>query len=225
MNTVLVVEDDHAIRHFVRHSLESDGLRVVEAGNLAEAREQLRAERPELLILDLGLPDGDGIDLIRELRQWSEMPVLVLSARFHEMDKVLALDAGGDDYLAKPFGVAEFLARVRVLLRRHAQRDSGQVVFRFGEVVVDLAERRVSKAGELIRLTPVEFNLLVCLLKRPGQVITQRQLLNTVWGPGNVDRGHYLRIYVGRLRHKLEIDPAQPVHLITETGVGYRFMP
>jgi two-component system KDP operon response regulator KdpE len=224
LNTVLLVEDDLRIRHFVRLALEREGLRVAEATCLAEARERLIAGQSDMLILDLGLPDGDGVEFIREIRPWVSLPVLVLSARTIESDKVRALDSGADDYLGKPFGVAELLARVRALLRRRIQAGTKQPIVSFGDVVVDLAGRTVHRGGQPLHLTPVEFRLLGCLVSRQGQVITQRQLLNEVWGAGYGDRGHYLRVYVGRLRHKLEADPAQPQHILTETGVGYRFV-
>jgi two-component system KDP operon response regulator KdpE len=223
MSTVLVVEDDLRIRHFVRLALERDGHRVAEATCVAEARRALQNVPPDLLVLDLGLPDGDGADFIREIRPWLSAPILVLSARTLESDKVLALDRGADDYLGKPFGVAELLARVRALLRRGVQ--SGvQPVVSFGDVVVDLAAHTVERDGRPLHLTAVEFRLLNSLVARQGQVITQRQLLNEVWGAGHSERGHYLRVYVGRLRHKLEADPAQPQHILTEVGVGYRFI-
>jgi two-component system KDP operon response regulator KdpE len=220
---VLLIEDDLRIRHFVRLALAREGLQVMEAGRLAEARERLGSGKPDVLILDLGLPDGDGVGFIREIRQWTDLPVLVLSARAIESDKVLALDSGADDYLGKPFGVAELLARVRALLRRSATAGRSAIVS-FGDVVVDLAGHTIQRGGQPLHLTPVEFSLLNCLIVRQGQVITQKQLLNEVWGAGHGDRGHYLRVYVGRLRHKLEKDPAQPQHILTETGVGYRFV-
>lgn len=225
MNQVLLIEDDLRIRHFVRLALEGEGLAVLEASCLAEARARLSAQPPILLILDLGLPDGDGIEFIRELRPWSSLPILVLSARTLETDKVMALDCGADDYLGKPFGVAELLARVRALLRRGTQPAAPPPIVRFGDVIIDLAGQTVTRKGRTLHLTALEFRLLNCLVSRPGQMITQRQLLQDVWGPGHADRGHYLRVYVGRLRHKLEDDPAQPRHLITEIGVGYRFTP
>lgn len=180
--------------------------------------------KPDLIILDLGLPDGDGLNFIRDLRQWSSIPVIVLSARSEESDKVLALDAGADDYLSKPFGVAELLARVRVSLRRHAQQNQESPLIQFSDVEVDLINRRVSRAGEDLHLTPLEFRLLTELIANAGKVLTQRQLLSTVWGPNYVEHSHYLRIYMGHLRQKLEAEPARPKHLLTETGVGYRFM-
>ena len=224
MSKLLLVEDDVRIRYFVRLALRGDGLEVGEAGSLAEARERLAVEAPDLLILDLGLPDGDGVGFIRELRGWSDLPILVLSARTLETDKVGALDSGADDYLSKPFGVPELLARVRALLRRRPPGTAPDPVVSFGAVTVDLARRIASRAGQPVHLTPIEYRLLSRLLSQPGQVITQRQLLNDVWGPGHAESGHYLRVYVGRLRHKLEDDPAQPQYLLTETGIGYRFV-
>jgi two-component system KDP operon response regulator KdpE len=182
--------------------------------------------RPDLVILDLGLPDGDGMDLIRTVRGWSTLPIIVLSARSEERQRVEALDAGADDYLCKPFGVAELLARLRVALRRRAtaRGDEGPVV-RFGAVAVDLANRQVSKNGEPLHLTQIEFRLLAALLAHPGKVLTHRHLLREVWGPSHVEHGHYLRIYMAHLRRKLEDDPARPRYFTTETGVGYRFLP
>jgi two-component system, OmpR family, KDP operon response regulator KdpE len=222
--TVLVVEDEPQIRRFVRLALEGDGCLVREADGVGSGLESAGAVRPDLVVLDLGLPDGDGLDFIRAFRAWSEAPLIVLSARSLEADKVAALDAGADDYLAKPFGVGELLARVRALLRRLDRRgEEAEPLVRFGDVEVDLARRSVTRAGEPVHLTPREYQLLTTLVTRPGRVLTQRQLLREVWGPGHGESGHYLRVYVGRLRHKLEADPAQPRHLLTELGVGYRF--
>jgi len=176
------------------------------------------------VILDLGLPDGDGTDFIRDLRQWSAIPVIVLSARSDEQDKIAALDAGADDYLTKPFGVGELLARVRVALRRHGGQQP-EARIQFADVSVDFAARRVQRGGSEIHLTPIEFRLLSILLNNAGKVLTQRQLLSQVWGPNAVEHSHYLRIYMGHLRQKLEANPTQPAHLLTETGIGYRFMP
>jgi two-component system KDP operon response regulator KdpE len=223
--TILIVEDEREIRRFVRQALELEGLRVFEAETLRQALVEAGTRKPDMTILDLGLPDGDGTDFIRAVRAWSTMPIVVLSARVEESDKVEALDAGADDYLTKPFGVAELLARVRAALRRHAHagEEQGPVV-RFGEVVVDLAGRQVSKGGQDVHLTQIEFRLLAVLLQHPGKVLTHRHLLREVWGPPYVERGHYLRIYMGHLRQKLEADPARPQHLMTETGIGYRFV-
>lgn len=227
MVTILIVEDEKEIRRFLRLALEGEGFRVVDADTLSRGLIEAATRKPELTILDLGLPDGDGSQFIREIRQWSSMPVIVLSARSDEQDKIAALDAGADDFLTKPFGVGELMARVRVALRhRPAQgNDSLSAQVNFGSVSVDIATRRVTRHGEELHLTPIEFRLLVSLLNHPGKVMTQRQLLTQVWGPNAVEHSHYLRIYMGHLRQKLEHDPAQPQHLITETGVGYRFIP
>ena len=222
---VLVVEDEKQIRRFVRASLEEEGCRVFEAGTLASGLVEAGERKPDLIMLDLGLPDGNGVDFIRDLRGWSDVPILVLSARSNEKDKVQALDAGADDYLTKPFGVAELRARARALLRRQSRTEDASPLFEFGEVRVDLSRRVVTRNGEPVRLTPIEYRLLYVLLASAGKVLTQRHLLREVWGPSSVESTHYLRIYVGHLRHKLEIDPAQPRHFQTETGVGYRFQP
>jgi two-component system KDP operon response regulator KdpE len=223
--TVLIVEDDKEIRRFVRHALETAGIRVHEAETLQRGLLEAGTRKPDLVILDLGLPDGDGRDFIRELRAWSTLPIIVLSARIEEADKVGALDAGADDYLTKPFGVGELLARVRAALRRHRRGvEDESPLARFGEVVVDLANRRVTRGEEEVHLTQVEFRLLAMLLNHPGKVLTHRMLLREVWGPAYVEHSHYLRIYMGHLRQKLEADPARPRHLLTETGIGYRFV-
>jgi len=192
---------------------------------LARGLIEAGTRRPDLVILDLGLPDGDGLDFITALRAWSPLPVIVLSARVEETDKVAALDAGADDYLAKPFGVAELLARVRVTLRRSRAGEGGEPVVHLGDVSVDLVHRRVTRDGADVHLTQTEFRLLSALLGHPGKVLTQRHLLREVWGPAAVEHSHYLRIYMARLRHKLETDPARPRFLLTETGIGYRFVP
>ncbi len=223
--TVLIVEDERIIRRFVRTALEGEGYRVHEADTLRRGLSEAGTRKPDLIILDLGLPDGDGVDFIRDLRAWSGMPVLVLSARVEEYDKVEALDAGADDYLVKPFGVAELLARVRAVCRRHAREPGGDAIVVFGEVSVDLERRQVTRADQPVHLTPIEFRLLAALIAKPGKVLTHRQLLREVWGPAYVERGHYPRIYMGHLRRKLEVDPTQPRHFLTETGVGYRFRP
>ena len=223
---MLVIEDEPEIRRFVRQALQAEGLRVVEAELLQRGLSDAATRKPDLVILDLGLPDGDGSDFIRAVRAWSEMPIIVLSARVEEQEKVEALDAGADDYLTKPFGVAELLARVRVALRRYVRGGAEQgAAVSFGDVTVDLANRRITRAGSELHLTRIEFRLLVELLRHPGKVLTHRHLLREVWGPSNVEHSHYLRIYMGHLRQKLERDPARPQHLLTEIGVGYRFMP
>lgn len=224
MINVLIVEDEQAIRRFLRTALEADGLRVFEAETLQRGLLEAATRKPDLVILDLGLPDGDGIDFIRDLRQWSQMPVIVLSARAEESDKIAALDAGADDYLSKPFGIGELQARLRVALRRHAGTQQSDPVVSFSDIQVDLASRRILRGNEELHLTPIEFRLLSVLLNNHGKVLTQRQLLSQVWGPNAVEHSHYLRIYMGHLRQKLEADPARPRHLLTETGIGYRFM-
>lgn len=221
---ILVVEDDTDIRRFVCTSLEAEGFSAFEAETVARALIEAASRQPELFIVDLGLPDRDGRELISELRGWTLAPIIVLSARDREEEKVAALDAGADDYLVKPFGVPELLARVRAQLRRSAVGIGGDhtAVASFGEVTVDLAKREVRRQGDLVRLTPIEYRLLAALIKGHGRVLTHRHLLVEVWGPNAVERGHYLRIYMGNLRQKLEVDPATPRHFITELGVGYR---
>ncbi|MGO4380467.1 two-component system response regulator KdpE [Pseudoduganella sp. RAF19] len=219
----LIVEDEPQIRRFVRGALEDEGWVVHESVNMQRGLIDAGTRKPDLIVLDLGLPDGDGTDLIADLRKWSTVPIIVLSARVAEDDKIKALDAGADDYLTKPFGVGELLARVRATLRRQRQpaADSAGLVH-FGEVSVDLQNRRVTKGGESVHLTPTEYRLLSVLVSNAGRVMTNPQLLRAVWGPAQAENGHYLRIYMGHLRHKLEDDPAQPRYLITETAVGYR---
>lgn len=224
MTTVLIVEDEKEIRRFVRLALENEDLKVFDADTLQRGLIEAATRKPDLVILDLGLPDGDGTDFIRDLRQWSAIPVIVLSARSDEQDKIAALDAGADDYLTKPFGIGELLARVRVALRRHSGQQPDARIH-FADVSVDFAARRVQRSGSEIHLTPIEFRLLSILLNNAGKVLTQRQLLSQVWGPNAVEHSHYLRIYMGHLRQKLEANPTQPAHLLTETGIGYRFMP
>ena len=223
---VLIIEDERQIRRFVRVALEEEGCRVIEAGTMAEGLALTGAERPDLIVLDLGLPDGNGVDLIRDVRGWADTPIVILSARAQESDKIDALDAGGDDYLTKPFSVGELRARVRALLRRQGRNAAEATpVIRFGDIEVDLSLRTVLRAGVPIHLTRTEYRLLSALLGHPGKVLTQRSLLRDIWGPTFIESSHYLRVYVGHLRHKLERDPAQPQHLLTETGVGYRFQP
>lgn len=224
MTSVLIVEDEHAIRRFLRTALEAEDLRVFDAETLQRGLLEAATRKPDLVILDLGLPDGDGLDFIRDIRQWSPVPIIVLSARSEESDKIAALDAGADDYLSKPFGIGELQARLRVALRRHAGAQPNEPIVSFADITVDLASRRITRGSEEIHLTPIEFRLLAVLLNNAGKVLTQRQLLSQVWGPNAVEHSHYLRIYMGHLRQKLEIDPARPQHLLTETGIGYRFM-
>lgn len=224
MTSVLIVEDEHAIRRFLRTALEAEDLRVFDADTLQRGLLEAATRKPDLVILDLGLPDGDGLDFIRDIRHWSPVPIIVLSARSEENDKIAALDAGADDYLSKPFGIGELQARLRVALRRHAGTQPGEPVVTFSDITVDLAAHRITRGSEEIHLTPIEFRLLAMLLNNAGKVLTQRQLLNQVWGPNAVEHSHYLRIYMGHLRQKLENDPARPKHLLTETGIGYRFI-
>ncbi len=223
--TALLIEDEPQIRRFVRIALEEEGWHVQEAATMNRGLIDAGTRKPDLVILDLGLPDGDGIDLIADLRSWSSVPVIVLSARVGEDQKIRALDAGADDYLTKPFGVGELLARVRAMLRRRrAPGQDAAGIVQFGDVRVDQRDRLVTRAGQMVHLTPTEFRLLAILVNNAGRVVTAPQLLREVWGPSNSENGHYLRIYMGHLRQKLERDPAQPVHLLTETGVGYRLL-
>lgn len=224
MISVLIIEDEKEIRRFLRTALEAESLRVHEAETLQRGLLEAATRKPDLVIIDLGLPDGDGLDFIRDFRQWSQTPIVVLSARSDEQVKIDALDAGADDYLSKPFGIGELQARLRVVLRRHASVAQPDPVYQFSGISVDLATRRITRDGAEIHLTPIEFRLLATLLNNHGKVLTQRQLLNQVWGPNAVEHSHYLRIYMGHLRQKLESDPARPAHLLTETGIGYRFM-
>lgn len=228
---VVVIEDEPQIRRFVRSALEAEGWQVHEADTAKKGLTEAGTRKPDLLVLDLGLPDGDGLDVIRDVRGWSGVPIIVLSARSDEADKIAALDAGADDYLTKPFGVGELLARVRANLRRprtasgdSATQEEPDPVFRFGEVEVDRQARLVRRGGAEVHLTPIEYRLLSVLMANAGRVLTHRQLLREVWGPSHAEQSHYLRIYMGHLRQKLETDPAQPQHLLTETAVGYRLL-
>ncbi|MFH7041792.1 two-component system response regulator KdpE [Paucibacter sp. JuS9] len=225
----LLVEDEPSIRRFVRLALEAEGWQVHEAETVRQGLVDAGTRRPDLVILDLGLPDDDGINYLKDLRAWSGVPVIVLSARTGEQDKIAALDAGADDFLSKPFGIGELMARVRVAQRRRqsaaAPGEPAQTLFRFGSVEIDLAARRVLRDGEPVHLTPTEYRLLTHLIANAGKVLTHRQLLKAVWGPSHADDSHYLRVYMGNLRQKLELEPARPKHLLTETAVGYRLMP
>ena len=219
---VLVVEDEAPMRRFIRASLGAQGLRVIEATTLAEADIAVTTQNPELLVLDLGLPDGDGIDFVRRLREWSRVPVIVVSARGREDDKVSALDAGADDYLTKPFGVLELLARIRVALRHAITREAPEPVVEIGGLVIDLARRVVTNDGVVVHLTPIEYRMLVLLAKNLGRVLTHQQILKDVWGPSYATHAHYVRVHMAELRKKIERDPARPRMLVTEPGVGYR---
>jgi two-component system KDP operon response regulator KdpE len=221
---ILVIEDEAPIRRFLRVSLAGQGYSLLEAETGQKAIHLAASQPPDLVILDLGLPDLDGLEVIRQIREWSSVPILVLSARGRENDKVSALDAGADDYLTKPFGVGELLARLRVALRRGAvnPNEAGEAVFAVQNLRVDQERRQVFLDKEEIHLTPIEYRLLTTLIKYAGKVVTHRQLLKEVWGPNNVDATHYLRVYMGHLRHKVEADSARPKILLTEPGVGYR---
>ncbi|MFK0088482.1 response regulator [Pseudomonas sp. NPDC090755] len=222
--TLLVIDDEPQIRKFLRISLSSQGYKVIEAATGTEGLAQAALARPDLVVLDLGLPDMDGQQVLRELREWSPVPVLVLSVRANEIQKVEALDSGANDYVTKPFGIQEFLARVRALLRQVPQASSAQAAASFGPLTVDLAFRKVTLDGVEIALTRKEYALLAQLASHPGRVITQQQLLKDIWGPTHVDDSHYLRIVVAHVRQKLGDDPTAPRFIITEPGVGYRLV-
>lgn len=224
---ILLIEDDASIRRFVRLALEDEGWQVSEADTAKRGLIEAASRQPDAIVLDLGLPDGDGKSVIAELRGWSQLPILVLSAREREEEKVAALDAGADDYLSKPFGIPELLARLRVMLRRcHQSATSDKQSSRvcFGDVCVDLATHEVRRNGATIHLTPIEFRLLSALIAGQGRVLTHRQLLLKVWGPEYLDRPHYLRVHMANLRQKIEQNPAQPIYLVTELQVGYRLI-
>ncbi len=223
--TALLVEDEPQIRRFVRAALEEEGWIVFEASGCRQGLTAAGTRQPDLVVLDLGLPDGDGVAFLADLRQWSRAFVIVLSARTLESEKVRALDAGADDYLVKPFGTAELMARARSALRRQRQgrsSDERPAIVRFGQVAIDLQAHAVTREGRGVRLAPTEYRLLATLAKNAGRVVSNPQLLREVWGQHSVNNAHYLRIYMGHLRRKLEDDPAQPRYLLTETGVGYR---
>lgn len=222
--TILVVEDEPEIRRFLRAALGAEGYRVVESATGHRGTIDAATHKPDMAIVDLGLPDADGKDVIRRIRAWSPMPILVLSARVQERAKIDALDAGADDYVTKPFGVGELLARVRAALRHGVRTATGGAVLRLGEATVDLESRRASRAGAELHLTPIEFRLVACLARHAGMVVTHRELLSQVWGPAHADDTHYLRIYMKQLRDKFEPDPVRPRHFVTETGVGYRLI-
>ncbi|NOT69585.1 MAG: two-component system response regulator KdpE [Methylophilaceae bacterium] len=222
---VIVVEDEAQIRRFVRLALEAEEYIVHDAETLQRGLIDAGTRHPDLIILDLGLPDGDGVDFIRDLRNWSPIPVIVLSARSEEADKVRALDAGADDYLTKPFGAAELIARVKAHLRRSLlSSNTVQPIIEFGKIRMDIQKRTVERDGELLHLTPIEYRLLAYLVSNPDCVLTHRQLLKAVWGPSHIEDAHYVRVYMGHLRKKLEEHPTQPKHIITESSVGYRFI-
>jgi len=221
---VLIVEDEAQMCRFLRTALTAQDYRVVEAQSAKDAMVAATTRNPEIILLDLGLPDGDGVDLTRRIREWSRVPIIVISARGREDDKVAALDAGADDYLTKPFSVNELLARMRVALRRAAQAGSiaAAPVIDIGPLHVDQGRREVTVDGHAVHLTPIEYRLLTVLARNAGMVLTHRQILKEVWGPWDTDQTHYLRVFMAQLRRKIEPDPARPRLLVTEQGVGYR---
>jgi two-component system KDP operon response regulator KdpE len=223
---VLLIEDESHIRQFLRLTLEAEGLQVTEAANGKQGLIEAERLRPQMIILDLGLPDMDGVDVVRRLRTWADFPILILSARSDELQKVSALDAGADDYLTKPFGNLELMARVRVHMRRRIAPASepSELPYSFGNISINFVERSVLLRGEPVHLTPIEFRLLTTMVHNAGKVLTHSFLLREVWGAGHLERSHYLRIYMGHLRQKLEAEPARPAHIVTETGVGYRLV-
>jgi len=218
---ILVIDDEAAIRRFLKISLEADGFAYLEAGNGHEGLALAASHRPDLIVLDLGLPDLDGLTILKRIREWSGVPVIILTVKDAERDKVSLLDAGADDYLTKPFSVPELIARIRVALR-HAQPQDADAVFRSGTLEIDLTKRTVTRDGALVKLTATEYALLRLLVKSPGRVLTQTQLLREVWGPGSIEQTQYLRVFIGHLRKKLEVDPSRPRLILTEPGVGYR---
>lgn len=224
----ILIEDEPQIRRFVRAALEAEGWQVFEADTARDGLRDAATRKPDLLVVDLGLPDSDGLEVIRDVRSWSCVPIVVLSARSDEGDKIGALDAGADDYLTKPFGIGELLARVRANLRRprtaNAEGKVDEAQFHFGQITIDRTARLVHRNGQEVHLTPTEYRLLLVLVANVGRVLTHRQLLREVWGPSHSEQSHYLRIYMGHLRQKLEADPSQPQHLLTETAVGYRLV-
>jgi two-component system KDP operon response regulator KdpE len=221
---VVLIEDEPQIRRFLRATLTGEGYRLFEATTGADGVTEAASRQPDVVIIDLGLPDMDGLDVIRRIRQWSPVSIIVLSARGQERDKVTALDAGADDYVSKPFGAGELLARIRVALRHTAgaSHEGEEAAFKVGDLHIDLLRRHVSVRGAEVKLTPIEYKLLTTLVRHAGKVVTHQQLLREVWGPRHDDHPHYVRVYMGHLRHKLEVEPAQPRYLLTEPGVGYR---
>ncbi len=221
---VLVIEDEVQIRRILKNALADEDCHVTEAGTVRDGLRMVGTTNPDLILLDLGLPDGDGIGFIEEVRGWSDVPILILSARFDEKDKIAGLNAGADDYLTKPFGIGELIARIRVLLRRKSRaEDEISPLVQFGDCSVDFSTRKVMRGTKDIHLTPIEYKLLTVMLSRPDKVMTQTHILKTVWGDSYADSAHYLRIYMSHLRQKLEENPSQPKHFLTEIGVGYRF--
>jgi two-component system KDP operon response regulator KdpE len=223
-HAVLVVDDEPQLRRVVRSALTSEGFRVIEAETAQRALIEAASHKPDLVILDLGLPDADGATVVTGIREWSAMPIVILSARVDEQQKIAALDAGADDYVTKPFAVGELLARVRAALRRAARGDDKGSVLRLGDVQIDLARRTATALDEPLHFTPIEYRLLTALARHHGAVATQRRLLVEVWGPEHAEDVHYLRVYMKQLREKIERDPTQPAYLLTEIGIGYRLV-
>ena len=221
---VVLIEDEPQIRRFLRATLTGQGYRLFEATTGADGIVEVGSRQPDVVVVDLGLPDMDGLEVIRRLREWTDVPVIVLSARGEERDKVTALDAGADDYVSKPFSAGELLARIRVALRHAAgaSHEADAATFEVGELQVDLLHRRVFVGEQEVRLTPIEYKLLTTLVRHAGKVVTHQQLLREVWGPVHTEQAHYVRVYMAHLRHKLEAEPARPRYLLTEPGVGYR---
>jgi len=221
---VLVIEDEPQMLRFLRPALQGHGYRMVEASTGKDGLVQASTRSPDVILLDLGLPDLDGLEVTRRLREWTQMPIVVISARGREDDKVAALDAGADDYVTKPFGVLELLARLRVALRHASRAGVAEAApLTVGALEIDFEKRRVTRDGEIVHLTPIEYRLLTELARNAGKVLTHSHLLRQVWGPGYAQQSHYLRVYMAQLRRKLETDPARPRYLLTEAGVGYRF--
>jgi two-component system KDP operon response regulator KdpE len=220
---ILVIDDEHEIRRMLHVALSAHGYAMAEASSGKEGLKEATIFHPDLIILDLGLPDLDGMDVITRLREWTQVPVIILSVREREGDKIGALDAGADDYLTKPFSMGELLARIRVAIR-HVAKSEDEPVLAFGDLTIDLARRLVLLKGQEVRLTPTEYEILKYLALHSGRVVTHGQLLRVVWGPNYQRETHYLRVYVGQLRRKLEADPARPCYILTEPGVGYRFI-
>ena len=221
---VLVVDDEAAILRFLKPAMEANSYDITSAGTVAEALKRIAADVPDIVVLDLGLPDGDGKDVIRRVREWSDVPIVVLSARDREIEKIQALDLGADDFVNKPFGIGELLARMRTALRHRMLRNNETPVVTVGDVEIDRVRHRATRAGEEIKLTPKEFELLFFLAGHAGKVITHRQILTAVWGPAHIEDTQYLRVYIGHLRQKIEEQPDDPKIIVTEPGVGYRIM-
>jgi len=221
---VLVVDDEPAILRFLKPTLEANGYELVAAGTVAEALKRVAADAPDIVVLDLGLPDGDGKDVIRRVREWSDVPIIVLSARDREIEKIQALDLGADDFVNKPFGVGELLARMRTALRHRMQRKAEAPVLKLSNLEIDNIRHWVRRAGEEVKLTPKEFELLFFLARHAGKVLTHKQILTAVWGPAHTEDTQYLRVYVGHLRQKIEEKADDPQIIVTEPGVGYRII-